>query len=556
MNIKNFVAITLAFAVLLLTPVNLLAATKTTAEFGNQNATLEQFTTVGWNKNCVVQKFDTSLGELNKVIFTLDGSIQVTEYKVENVQNNSVNLNSTLTSNIAATLPGSTSILSAPSVTYARNLASYDGTSDYAGASGFQFPNQSNTKSVIKEISDGNKDQFKGSGTITIPVTSDGSTTVTISSNADYRVRTEAKALCKVQYEYSTPNDVSVRKTHSGSSYVQEGSDVNFLLTVKNEAQDSTEGAITVTDNLPSTLSYVGFSGDGWTCNNTSGTVTCTTSKVLTSKTSDVVTIKTKVNTGASGVLTNNVCVKNSSDTVCPTTCDISTSSTDKNCNNKSIDWVTVGVAPTSAPTTTSAPSCNDAKPTCKPDLFQINVTDSKAILYLNPCSGSICKKYFVSYGTKENAEDYNATFDAPTNPSGAVTYEVNVLNAATKYYFKVKCVNGCSSGEYGNILSATTNGKNDTCVNQYYANGTSGKGACGGDSSQVLGASTSSKSGNVLGATTGSVLASTGFWVISSLIIGTGILFILFALKRKSYVQNIYKEPVYKRISKEEDEE
>lgn len=558
MNILKKLTISVLVLLTIFSPSLAYAANLTTGEFVNSNATLEQFSTVGWNKNCVINKFDSSLGNLEKVIFTLDGSIQVTEYKVENVQTNSVNLNSTLTSNITATLPGSTSVLSAPSVSYTRTLAAFDGTSDYAGPSGFQFPTQSNTKQVVKEIIDSNKSQFIGSGSITIPVQSDGSTTVTISSNADYRVRTEAKATCKVKYEYSRANEVSVTKRHAGSSYVQVGNEVPFILTVKNNAAYPTEGNISINDILPSSLSYVRFTGNDWSCTSSGQNVNCTTGKVLNSNESTEFTVVTKVNTGATGVLTNTVCVQNGNDAICPTSCDVSTNPTNRDCNNKGIDWVTVGVAPTSMPTSTPAPTayvCNETKPNCKPTIFQINTTDTKATLYVNPCTDSSCKKYQFIYSAKSGGNDYSVTYDAPSNTSGAINFDINALSPATKYYVRVKCTGSCSSGDEGGEFSFTTNNKNDTCINQFYTNGSSVKGACGGDTSQVLGASTSSKKGDVLGAFSGN-LAGTGFYVLSTLIVGVGILFVLFAMKRRKNYTGGYQPPVYKRISEHMDDQ
>jgi uncharacterized repeat protein (TIGR01451 family) len=53
------------------------------------------------------------------------------------------------------------------------------------------------------------------------------------------------------------------------------GTNFNYTLTVNNTGLAAGTG--TVTDNLPSELSYVTFSGSGWTCSAVGQAVTCTT---------------------------------------------------------------------------------------------------------------------------------------------------------------------------------------------------------------------------------------------------------------------------------------
>ena len=70
--------------------------------------------------------------------------------------------------------------------------------------------------------------------------------------------------------------DLSVTKTAVGS-FVR-GSSASYTLTVSNVGSAPTSGTITVTDTLPTGLSYTAATGTGWTCsfNTATRTVTCT----------------------------------------------------------------------------------------------------------------------------------------------------------------------------------------------------------------------------------------------------------------------------------------
>jgi len=68
--------------------------------------------------------------------------------------------------------------------------------------------------------------------------------------------------------------DLSVTKSHSGDFSV--GTNGVYTISVQNKGQAPTTGPITVTDSLPTGLSYVSGTGAGWTCTAAGQTVTCT----------------------------------------------------------------------------------------------------------------------------------------------------------------------------------------------------------------------------------------------------------------------------------------
>jgi uncharacterized repeat protein (TIGR01451 family) len=73
--------------------------------------------------------------------------------------------------------------------------------------------------------------------------------------------------------------DLTLAKTHTGN--FTQGSDGSYTLTVSNGGTATSSGTITVTDVLPASLTFVSATGSGWSCNNSSGTVTCTTNNTV-----------------------------------------------------------------------------------------------------------------------------------------------------------------------------------------------------------------------------------------------------------------------------------
>ena len=79
--------------------------------------------------------------------------------------------------------------------------------------------------------------------------------------------------------------DLEITKTHSGDFPIPPPTPAQgtFSLSVKNSGPNAAPGPITVTDTLPTGLTYSSASGTGWSCSNASQTVTCTRSTDLAS---------------------------------------------------------------------------------------------------------------------------------------------------------------------------------------------------------------------------------------------------------------------------------
>ncbi len=108
-----------------------------------------------------------------------------------------------------------------------------------------------------------------------------------------------------------------------------------------------------------------------------------------------------------------------------------------------------------SGSSSTHTPHCSDRAPSYAPDLFQINVSNTKATLYFAP-GGDPVTYYYIGYGNGKETEQYGVQFDR--NPeNGVMAYTVNMLEPGKEYSFKVRGGNGCMPGNWSNVLTAKT---------------------------------------------------------------------------------------------------
>jgi uncharacterized repeat protein (TIGR01451 family) len=103
---------------------------------------------------------------------------------------------------------------------------------------------------------------------------------------------------------------LAVSSTHSGN-FTAGQAGATFTLNVSNAALAApTSGTVTVTDTLPSSLTLVTMSGNGWSCSTSNSTYTCTTSNTLTGgNSSQPITVVVDVGSGAQPQITNVVTV-------------------------------------------------------------------------------------------------------------------------------------------------------------------------------------------------------------------------------------------------------
>ena len=100
--------------------------------------------------------------------------------------------------------------------------------------------------------------------------------------------------------------DLTVAKSHTGNFVF--GTNGSYSIVVSNDGTGPTVGTVTMTDVLPSLLSYVSAAGTGWTCGHATGTVTCTRTVPIADG-ADAPTITLTVAPTGAGTTTNTASV-------------------------------------------------------------------------------------------------------------------------------------------------------------------------------------------------------------------------------------------------------
>lgn len=83
-----------------------------------------------------------------------------------------------------------------------------------------------------------------------------------------------------------------------------------------------------------------------------------------------------------------------------------------------------------------------------------MKVLIDSAILYFTPVLSA--NRYVISYGLNNTADQHSVLFDQKDN-SGVISHTIGALNKNTKYYFKVRGLNGCAPGNWSSIISEKT---------------------------------------------------------------------------------------------------
>ena len=92
----------------------------------------------------------------------------------------------------------------------------------------------------------------------------------------------------------ATSADLGLTKTLTSATPVLAGTDASFALTASN-AGPSDALNVTVTDTLPSGLSFDGYTGTGWTCTAAGQDVVCTRAGIAAHTSAPVITLQALV---------------------------------------------------------------------------------------------------------------------------------------------------------------------------------------------------------------------------------------------------------------------
>ena len=113
--------------------------------------------------------------------------------------------------------------------------------------------------------------------------------------------------------------------------------------------------------------------------------------------------------------------------------------------------------------------SCDNFSPGSHPDLFQISITDSSAKLFFTPLPDS--SSFHISYSRDPNIEEYAVR--TTLGRSGVQNYTINYLQPNTTYYFRLRGMNDCSSGDWSNSIKVKTNSEGSIKDTIFYKNKT-----------------------------------------------------------------------------------
>jgi hypothetical protein len=149
-----------------------------------------------------IQQFDSSLGTLKSVKIEFTGDLLGTA-SFENVGPTATPVTVNLASNLGLKLNNQSLFALSPQNSFNYQVSGYDGTLDFAGASGKSVTGLSASKSETKTYTDSQFLQsFIGSGNLEFLFSAFAQSAVTGSGNMFASITTEAKAGIKVTYDY------------------------------------------------------------------------------------------------------------------------------------------------------------------------------------------------------------------------------------------------------------------------------------------------------------------------------------------------------------------
>ena len=185
------------------------AAEAATVAYGTTPASTSTLTTglqtTNFTSSITLPKFDITLGTLTSVAIDFAGSVNST-FKFESLDGSASTVTATAAATVTLARPDSSQLaIVLPTNTRSATEAAFDGTVDFAGASGAVFSNVSGTVTAptVTLTSASDLALFAGAGSIVLPVTGTGSSTVTGPGNVVSQINTQASGSAFVVYTYT-----------------------------------------------------------------------------------------------------------------------------------------------------------------------------------------------------------------------------------------------------------------------------------------------------------------------------------------------------------------
>jgi hypothetical protein len=161
-----------------------------------------------WNKTVSVSQFNPSLGTLDSVLISLQGTVAGSA-KFESRDHGPTTVTMSLQAQVTLSWPNQNNLVVAlPLVQTVDNVTVFDGTTDFGGSSGRTYDNLSGSKTESALLSPPTPTDlavFLGTGTVTLPVKAEAQSFGTGAGNLIQWFMTDAGADVTVTYDYRVP---------------------------------------------------------------------------------------------------------------------------------------------------------------------------------------------------------------------------------------------------------------------------------------------------------------------------------------------------------------
>ena len=158
--------------------------------------------TTGWTDDLSVARFNPALGTLESVNITLTGN-EAANIGAENLDATAASVSATETATLTLVLPDTADNLAvAPSITGSMSLAGFDGTRNFAGPSGELDQGLTATANGQVQLLTTELTPFIGTGTISLPLSAVGASSLTGPGNLLTQLLDQAGASVTVSYTY------------------------------------------------------------------------------------------------------------------------------------------------------------------------------------------------------------------------------------------------------------------------------------------------------------------------------------------------------------------
>ncbi|NUM36034.1 MAG: PEP-CTERM sorting domain-containing protein [Candidatus Brocadiae bacterium] len=183
-------------------------------------AATKSISSTNYTEGIQVSKFDSTLGTLTAVLFTLTGNIQG-NVQFENKDAASATVSYGLRADMQLSYSGQNLVLAIPVSTGSVAVTSYDLSQDYAGSSGRTYNGLTGSHTGTGYFTSGSLSNFNhyiGTGNITLSLQALGTSYASGSGNMASAFVTNAGANLTVEYFY-TPSNVTPSVPEPGSLF-------------------------------------------------------------------------------------------------------------------------------------------------------------------------------------------------------------------------------------------------------------------------------------------------------------------------------------------------